>query len=147
MKIKMSLNIFVYVMLVIFLGGCGKKYWPAPVVEQERFKFYGLQGKVIDNCIEISGKIEGNTKNLKDIALELEFNESCYRCPFLPDKKVLISRADKGFKISGNTFFVRYCFESLNKVSRIRLVGFNRFSQIEPVYSDIVIPKIEKGDK
>lgn len=132
--------------MILFFVGCGKKYWPAPIVEEEIFKFSDIKGTITNNCIEVSGKITGNSKNIKEIVLEIESKGSCDRCPFLPDKKILISKVDKEFKMIDNFFSVRYCMKDSMDVSRIRLVGLNRFSQLKPSYSDVIVPKIEKGD-
>ncbi len=150
MKRKYSKMFFVFILL--FCISCGKKEWPKPIKKEDMFSFSKIYAKYKGNCLEIKGEILGNVRNLKQIVLEMETSKDvCKKCPFSPDVKITYiptqnPKKQKGslinqrfFKfLSPNSFVLTHCRDTGHNVSRLRLVGVNRFSELRYVYSKII---------
>ncbi|WP_461833833.1 hypothetical protein [Desulfothermus sp.] len=144
---KNSYKLFCIFFILILFFSCGRKKWPTPITDEDTFKF----GKIVvykkNDCLNINGNIIGNTKNIKELLLEVEELSSCIKCPFKPTLRIRYPLSSKYLHLKHNSFLLTYCKNKGHKVSRLMIVGINKFKVLEPVFSEIIVVKNLDGEK
>jgi len=126
-------------------AGCGKKEWPSPRTEKDRFSWASVRASRDDSCLVIRGKLQGASRNLKEIVLQLETSqELCPGCPFRPDQKAVYSLRHPSLSRKGAQITITHCPVEPDTALRLRLDGVNVFQQIPDAPSDIVGLKANK---
>ena len=138
---KNNYKLFCIFCILLSFFSCGRKKWPTPITREDTFKF----GKIVvykkNDCLNINGNIIGNTKNIKELWLEVEDFSSCIKCPFKPTFRIRYPLSSKYLELKHNSFLLTYCKNKGHKVSRLRIVGINKFKVLEPVFSEIIVVK------
>jgi hypothetical protein len=137
------MNIFKTI-LVLMLGlallGCGKKVWPEPDADGEKFAISITSHEMQADCLELTAEISGNYKNLSTITLELEASEEpCPACPFLVTDSVVLPPGSPEIKRLENMLTITYCGLDPGRYYRARLKARNIYSIIREETSRVVI--------
>ncbi len=111
-----------------------EKKWPTPIETEDAFKLSPILVHFDKGCLNIEGNIIGNVRNLKELWLEIEEGTLCTRCPFKPDMRVRYPITSRGLKFKSNSFALTYCPQQGHKVSRLRVIGINRYRSLAPVF-------------
>jgi hypothetical protein len=125
--------------------GCGKKEWPSPRTEKDRFSWASVRASRDDSCLVIRGKLQGASRNLKEVVLQLETSqELCPGCPFRPDQRAVYPLRHPSLSRKGTQITITHCPVEPETALRLRLDGVNVFQQIPDAPSDIVGLKANK---
>ncbi len=125
--------------LNLFLPGCGKKEWPSPVMEEERFSWSQIEAARDNSCLVIHGELQGAVRNLRQVVLQLEMQEVlCPGCPFQVDQRQVYPPGDPALSRQDSRITITHCPVSPDHAVRIRLVGMNIYPQIQETLSEIV---------
>jgi len=104
--------------------GCGKKNWPEPIAEKDRFVWSEMSTKVEGNCLDITALLSGNVQNLAGLTLEVEMrSEPCSGCPFVPTARVRMGPGSEDWERRGALVHVTWCGLEPDKAVRWRLIG------------------------
>jgi hypothetical protein len=123
----------------LFPAGCGKKEWPSPRTEKDRFSWASVRAGRDGSCLVIRGELEGAVQNLKEVVLRLETSkELCPGCPFTPNSSAAYSLSDPSLIREGGRVIITHCPVEPDSAVRLRLEGVNVFQQIQPAVSDVV---------
>lgn len=125
------LTFSVVVILCLFAGasGCGKKGWPRPQLEEDRFHWAQIQHQRYDQCIDIRALLDGAATNLRSVNLEwmeLETPEDCPDCPFSATGRIRLDDSSRDFKRQNKVIRILFCGWEPGVSYRWRLVGANR---------------------
>ncbi len=132
----------VFLLSLLFVTGCGKKDWPEPAVQEDRFDWKTVQGHREGNCLDIKASVQGNADNLDTIILELEgAKEICQDCPFSPTKRRVFPITSPEVEKKGSDIRIYCCPFQEDREYRWRLRGVNAFYAIKDVISDIQTSK------
>lgn len=135
-----ALKTILVLMLVFVIFGCGKKVWPEPDAEEEKFAISITSHEMHDDCLEITAEISGNHKNLSTITLELEaLDEPCPACPFLVSKSVVLPPGSPEVKRVENMLTITHCGLDPDSYYRVRLKARNIYSVIREETSRVVV--------
>ena len=123
-------NVFVLaalmgVLSLVCLGpGCGKKQWPEPNLDKDRFVWSEMSTHMRDRCLEITALLSGNVQNLAGLTLEVEMrSDPCPGCPFSPTHTVRMDASSKSWERRGALVNVVWCGLEPDKAVRWRLIG------------------------
>ena len=123
----------VAVMLVLG-SGCGKKNWPEPVVDKDRFVWSEMSARVEGKCLQITALLSGNVQNLAGLTLEVEMrSDPCPGCPFVPTIKKRMAPGSEDWKRRGALVYVTWCGLEPDKAVRWRLIGH----PLHPTLADV----------
>ncbi len=130
---------FSLVLLLILGIGCGKKVWPEPDAEEEKFSLHIEEVVLEDKCLYLTAEIRGNQRNLAGLVLELEKSEiPCPGCPFLVSESFAPALDSPEVHLQDCRIKIVYCFIDSRKYYRIRLTGRNVFPEIQDVRSNVI---------
>lgn len=120
-----TLGCGVILILIMWLGlGCGKKDWPEPVVDKDRFVWSEISAQVQGKCLDITALLSGNVQNLAGLTLEVEMrSEPCPGCPFVPTVKKRMDPGSENWQRRGALVHVTWCGLDPDKAVRWRLIG------------------------
>lgn len=115
----------VILVLITWLAlGCGKKDWPEPVVDKDRFVWSEISAQVQDKCLDITALLSGNVQNLAGLTLEVEMrSEPCPGCPFVPTVRKRMDPGSENWQRRGALVHVTWCGLDPDKAVRWRLIG------------------------
>jgi len=123
----------------LLLAGCGKKEWPSPRAEKDRFTWDSVSASRDETCLIIRGELQGATQNLQQVELRLETSEElCPGCPFTPQSSTVYSLDDPSLSRQGSSVVITHCPVDPDTAVRFRLNGINIFEQIPGTLSDTV---------
>ncbi len=132
---------WMYVLLAVLLlvtAGCGKKVWPEPDAQEEKFALQIENSEIDNSCLEIQAVISGNYRNLAGLVLELEeADEPCPGCPLRVDQTVNFGMNSPHVERQDERIQISYCGVDPKKYIRFRLVGSNVYSQISEAQSEV----------
>ena len=136
--IKVSVQYGWIVCLVLGLTcvhlGCGKKNWPQPVAEKDRFVWSEMSTQVQGECLDITALLSGNVHNLSGLTLEVEMrSEPCSGCPFVPTVRVRMGPGSEDWDRNGALVHVTWCGLERDKAVRWRLIGH----PLHPIMDDV----------
>lgn len=146
MTLKLTENIYLFAILILlslvfFLQtGCGKKMWPEPDSEADRFAWEEVKGTRDNGCLRITGQIKGAYHNLAKLELELETtskDQLCPSCPFKPDSQVSFPVSSSQVTHKGPEIELVYCGLNPKMQYRWRLQGVNIFMDFARVPSKV----------
>lgn len=133
------LLLLVFALFCTAVLGCGRKQWPEPKAEGERFSIRDATAELQDGCLTVRGRLSGAHGNLDRMVLELaETGEgaSCPTCPFHAETRVQSTvdetAPDANFRREGRRFIFRHCGLTPGVIHRWRLVGYNSYPGIAP---------------
>lgn len=116
--------------------GCGRKDWPEPMAEQERFDITDPTGQLADGCLEIRARLRGASGNLTRLILELQptgEDAACPTCPFHAEQRVEVPLDAPNLEIDKRSLLLTHCGLEQGRAYRWRLVGYNAHPGIRPV--------------
>lgn len=126
--------------LLAGLAGCGKKDWPSPRAEEDRFTWAGVNGTRQNGCLVARAELQGAYWNLASVRLEIEtLAEPCPGCPFQPTRTVEFPPGSASVTQERELIRVSFCELDQEGFTRWRLAGLNRYSQLEDVTSQVMI--------
>jgi hypothetical protein len=117
------------------LFGCGKKDWPEPDLDAERFEWASAGAELRRTCLVVTGELTGNIDNLDAVYVELDRGE-CRGCPFRPDKRMGYELPSPMVQRSGNTITVNVCGLDGSITWRWRLIGKNVYDVLGEAASE-----------
>ncbi len=121
------------------LAGCGKKEWPSPRAEKDRFTWDSVRASLDESCLIIRGELQGAAQNLQQVELRLETSEElCPGCPFTPQSSTVYSMDDPSLSRRDSSVVIIHCPVDPDSAIRFRLNGINIFEQIPGTLSDTV---------
>lgn len=132
-----------FLILVLFLAlaltGCGKKVWPEPDVDQEKFSLSILEHEVFNGCINILVNVAGNYRNVARLTIELEeSDEPCPACPFLPTASFPREPGSAGMTRANGQIRLTHCGLDQDKYYRFRIRASNIYSIIRDERSEVI---------
>jgi len=123
----------------LLLGGCGKKEWPSPRGEKDRFTWDSVRASRDKSCLIIRAELEGAAQNLQQVELRLETSDDlCPGCPFTPQSRTVYSMDDPSLNRQGSSVVIIQCPVDPDSAVRFRLNGINIFEQIPGTLSETV---------
>lgn len=133
----------VIALLCLSLAACGRKAWPEPHTEKERFTVGKTAGAVSESgCLSISTRIRGAWRNAESVVLEIQPADSpeyCPGCPFAPTERITFHRDAAELIIRSGQVKLTYCPSEPHASYRFRLTVINSFRRLGPVLSREVI--------
>ena len=133
------LAVLLFALVCLILAGCGKKEWPSPRTEKDRFSWASVRAARDGSCLVIRGELEGAVQNLKEVVLRLETSkELCPGCPFTPTSSAAYSLSDPSLSRKGASVIITHCPVEPDSAVRLRLEGVNVFQQIQPAVSEVL---------
>lgn len=130
------ISLFLAVMALALCAGCGKKEWPEPNLDAERFAWTSAQAELRQTCLVITGELAGNIDNLAAVYVELAKGE-CPGCPFRPDTRQGYELPSPMVQRQGNTVTVNVCGLDSGEIWRWRLVGENKYDVLGEAASSV----------
>lgn len=124
------------VLASLFLSGCGRKGWPEPMAESERFSFSQPTGSLREGCLEVRVLLRGKSENLNKLELELApsgEDADCPTCPFRAKERVEVPLDAPNLEISKRSLLLTQCGLEPDRAYRWRLVGHSSYPGIAPV--------------
>lgn len=118
----------VAICLLAGLVGCGKKGWPEPRVEEDRYQWAQIQHHRYGQCLDARALLEGESSNLRFVYLEwmeLEGREDCPGCEFKLTGRVRLDDATEEFKRQNGVIRILFCGWDPDVSYRWRLTGAN----------------------
>lgn len=119
-----------------WLAGCGKKAWPEPKADAERFDFKDVSAEIKDGCLSIKAFIKGKRENLAKLTLELAESGGdgdCPGCPFVPQSKIDVPMDAPNLKIGGPRLALTHCAIKPGVNYRWRLIAGNAYPGVSPI--------------
>ncbi len=140
-----SLVLFSLLAVMVWLvTGCGKKDWPEPIVDKDRFVWSEISAQRVGKCLEITALLSGNVQNLAGLTLEVEMrSDPCPGCPFVPTIKERMSPGSENWKRRGALVHVNWCKLETGKAVRWRLIGHPLHSSLADVPSRVYSLEID----
>jgi hypothetical protein len=121
---------------LMLCAGCGKKDWPEPNLDAERFAWASAQAELRQTCLVVSGELSGNIDNLDAVYVELAKGE-CPGCPFRPDMRQGYDLPSPMVQTQGNTVTINVCGLDAGQIWRWRLVGKNKYDVLGEATSSV----------
>lgn len=140
LKTTKSLLALLVVLAAFLLPACGKKMWPEPVADQERFTWHNATARLDNGCLHIQATLGGRYSNLRDVIVELEPadpSEVCLSCPFQPTASRVVDADSPQVQRQGPRIRVVLCGLDGTKTYRWRLKGSNILDPIDPVATEV----------
>ncbi|SDB07737.1 hypothetical protein SAMN05660653_00331 [Desulfonatronum thiosulfatophilum] len=137
---RVWLLLFALVILGVIGAGCGKKGWPVPQVDEDRFHWGEIQHQRQDACLDVRALVHGASKKLGFVHLEwmqLESNEDCPGCPFQPTGRILLGDGSSEFKRQNGVIRILLCEWEPSASYQWRLVGMNVHGGLGSVESPV----------
>ena len=126
------------VMLLVLGVGCGKKVWPEPEADDERFEIKIEQARLEGECLHIQARLKGNYQNLAEVTLEVEESVvPCPGCPFMATSSEVLPPGAQEVHMEGDLLQVSLCGFDPEKYNRVRLTGVNVYRDLGDVHSNV----------
>lgn len=122
------------------LWGCGKKGWPEPRLDEDRFHWAQIQHQRYDDCLDVRALLGGAATNLRFVTLEwmeLETNEDSPESPFIATGRTRLEDSSAEFKRQNGVIRILYCGLDPDTSYRWRLLGRNKHIGLEPSISPV----------
>lgn len=126
------------IMLLVLGAGCGKKVWPEPEADDERFEIEIEQARLEGECLHVQARLIGNYRNLAGVILEVEESVvPCPGCPFMATSSEVLSPGAQEVHMDGDLLQVSLCGFDPEKYNRVRLTGVNVYRDLGDVHSNV----------
>lgn len=122
--------------------GCGKKAWPEPRLEEDRFGWEQIWHERHGSCLDVRALLSGAASKLSHVILEWEAvsgPEAAQDRPFTPETKLRLDDFSREFKRQNEVIRIHVCGLDPGASYRWRLVGVNRHAGLGRVPSEIQI--------
>lgn len=130
------------ILAFILSSGCGKKDWPEPDLDYERFEWVSADAEMRRTCLVATGELTGAIDNLDAVYVELERGD-CPGCPFLPDSRQGYELPSPMVQLTGNSVTINVCGLDAGSTWRWRLVGRNKYDALGEALSGVGVAKAE----
>jgi len=146
--IKLSKNLLHHaalaVLVVLALSACGKREWPIPVSSEDKFRWRSVEVQRNQDCIILNCELAGNWTNIDTVKVLVEPvgndpDDGCASCPFTPRATLVFGPGAAGMRKDMNRIVITACGLNAAKTYRLQLIGFNAFTRIAPVASELVL--------
>jgi hypothetical protein len=129
---------------VTALSACGKREWPIPVASEDKFRWRSVDVQRTRDCIILNCELSGNWENIDTVKVLLESvgngpDDGCASCPFTPRSTLVFGPGAAGMRKDMNRIAITACGLDASKTYRVQVVGFNAFSRLMPVASELVL--------
>jgi len=134
------ISVVVALCLIVGTSGCGRKEWPGPQLEQDRFHWAQIRHQRHDQCLDVRALLDGAATNLRFVNLEwmaLEGSEDCPGCPFSATGRVRLDDSSTNFKRRNGVIRIFFCGWESGVSYRWRLVGANKHRGLEMTKSAV----------
>ncbi len=132
---KNYIKLLLFSFLIIFTTACGSEDLPKPDMNNELFVWYNLQAIPNGQCFTVTGNVNGNLDNIKNISLEVqELTDACVDCPFIAER-VEVYEVNKILDKHSGIFSLNYCPLTSAEAYRYRLAGENMITGLPIIYS------------
>lgn len=134
--------------LLAFSSACGVKGAPKPDFSRDAFAFGQLSAILsVDGAVTVSGDLTGAFQNAEFFVLQMQpvDGELCAGCPFLPQDQYRFDARDAWESENGSRFSVVYRPLFPASLYRWRIVGYNVYSGIPAVVSDVAVVGTESA--
>lgn len=118
----------VAVCLLVVGAGCGKKGWPEPRLDEDRFSWGQIQHQRQDACLDARALVLGAVNKVGPVYLEWmrwEGPEDCPECPFTRTGRTLLRERSSEIKRQNGVIRILFCEWEPDVSYRWRLVGWN----------------------
>ncbi len=135
---------FVAVSLLVIGTGCGKKGWPEPRLDEDRFTWGPIQHQRQGACLDARALVHGAANKLGFVYLEwmrLDTAEDCPDCPFEVTERVRLGDGSSEFKRQNGVIRILFCEWDPESSYRWRLVGLNVHRGLGSVPSQVVFSR------
>lgn len=122
------------------LWGCGKKGWPEPRLEEDRFQWGQIQHQRYDHCLDVRALLDGAAANLRSVTLEWMVLENATDDPgaaFVPTGRARLGDSSPEFKRQERVIRILFCGLEADASYAWRLVGRNRHAALDAVSSPV----------
>jgi len=124
--------------LLLAAAGCGKKVWPEPDADEEKFSIHIKEVRLADQCLYLEAGIQGNYRNLAGLVLQVEKSHvPCPACPFLASSSVDLDFNSPEVLRRQDRISAVYCGIDPEHYYRVRLKGRNVYPDIRDVHSAV----------
>lgn len=125
---------------LLFAYGCGRKSWPEPMAELERFDFTKVTGYLENGCLKIRARISGKAENLKGFSVELARSGEggdCPTCPFHAQQRIEVPLNAPNLKMDKRRLLLEQCGLEPGAAYRWRLVGYSSYPGLKPTETGV----------
>ncbi|TVQ96536.1 MAG: hypothetical protein EA399_15745 [Desulfovibrionales bacterium] len=127
-------------LVLVFGTGCGKKAWPEPQLDEDRFYWGQIQHQRQGACLDARALVHGAANKLGNVYLEwMEWDrpEDCPECPFEVTSRVLLADRSSELKRQNGVIRILLCEWDPDLSYRWRLVGMNVHRGLGAVESQV----------
>lgn len=128
LSVQGCMTCFLAVFLLAFSMGCGKKGWPEPQIDEDRFFWGQIQHQRQGACLDARALVHGAADKLGDVYLEWmqgDIPEDCPECSFEVTGRVLLGDGASEFKRQNGVIRILFCEWDTESSYRWRLLGMN----------------------
>ncbi len=125
--------VFFIIFSAACIWGCGKKEWPSPNVQEEKFALEYMNSTRVEDCLRLNVRVSGEQDNLSAVSLlvqDLGEGADCPTCPFRVSRTFRLSRNSPSLSIEGNLLHLQVCGLESDRDYRFKLVGENIYPEI-----------------
>lgn len=142
--------LFLLILLLTGLVGCGKREWPSPVATEDRFRWRSVQVMRSQACVIVNMEASGAWQNISQVNVLLEPvgtgpDDGCASCPFSPRLTRSFVQGDAGYRRDLNRLVLTVCDLEPNKTYRLQVVGYNIFPTLGTVLSELMLAAPQSG--
>ena len=116
--------------LLLTAAGCGFKSDPTPASSADLFELEDIKTSVKSPCINVSGKISGNVRNVDELLIEIQKagdQADCPGCPFQGDEEFTFTPNELGLISSGGVFNTVICPTQISTLYRLKVTAKSRY--------------------
>jgi len=116
--------------LLLTAAGCGFKSDPSPASSADLFELKDIAISVKSPCINVSGDISGNVRNVDELLIEIQKagdQADCPGCPFKSDEEFSFTPNELGLISSSGTFNTTICPTQISTLYRLKVTAKSRF--------------------
>ncbi|SIN78299.1 hypothetical protein [Halodesulfovibrio marinisediminis] len=116
--------------LLITAAGCGFKSDPKPASSADLFELKTIETSVQNPCINVSGDISGNIRNVDGLLIEVQKageQADCPGCPFKADEEFLFTPSELGLISNNGKFNTTICPTQISTLYRLKVTAKSKY--------------------